>query len=94
MIPVTGGHCDCSPRAPKNLATPLVTVFYVLCTFEYERTINAFQPEQKNIFFPIVQQPLVGHGLLITEASRSHSDTPHSTGLLWTGDQPIAETCT
>jgi hypothetical protein len=27
-------------------------------------------------------------------ASRSHSDTPHSVGLLWTGDQPVAETCT
>jgi hypothetical protein len=27
------------------------------------------------------QQPLVGHGLLIIEATRSHSDTPHSVGL-------------
>ena len=34
---------------------------------------------------------LVGQGLII-EASRSHSDTPHSVGLLWTGDQPDAET--
>ena len=25
-------------------------------------------------------------------ASRSHSDTPHSVGLLWTSDQPDAET--
>jgi hypothetical protein len=29
----------------------------------------------------VVQQPLVGHGLLIIEASRSHSATPHSAGL-------------
>jgi len=29
---------------------------------------------------------------LIVEASRSHSDTPHPVGLLWTGDQPDAET--
>ena len=29
-------------------------------------------------FFPMAQQPLVGQGLLIIEASRSHSDTPHS----------------
>jgi hypothetical protein len=28
------------------------------------------------------------------EASRSHSDTPHSVGLLWTSDQPVAETST
>jgi len=34
---------------------------------------------------PIAQQPLVCQGLLIIEASRSHSDTPQSVGLLWTG---------
>jgi hypothetical protein len=27
-------------------------------------------------------------------ASRSHTDTPHSVGLLWTGDQPDTETST
>jgi len=31
------------------------------------------------------------HSLLIIEAARSHSDTPHSLGLLWTSDQPDAE---
>jgi hypothetical protein len=31
----------------------------------------------------MAQQPLVGQGLLIIEASRSQSDTPHSVGLLW-----------
>jgi hypothetical protein len=40
------------------------------------------------------QQPLVGQGILIIEASRSHSDTSHYVGLLWTGDQPDAETST
>jgi hypothetical protein len=40
----------------------------------------------------MVQQPLVGHGLLTVEASRSYSDTPHSVGLLWTKDKLIAET--
>jgi hypothetical protein len=30
--------------------------------------------------------------LLIIEASRSFSDTPQSVGLLWTSDQPDAET--
>jgi hypothetical protein len=34
----------------------------------------------------------VGHDVLIHEFSRSHSDTPHSVGLLWTSDQPNAET--
>jgi hypothetical protein len=37
---------------------------------------------------------LSGLGLLIYEASRSHSGTPHSVGLLWTSDQPDAETST
>ena len=34
----------------------------------------------------------VGQGLLIVDASRLHSDTPHFVGLLWTSDQPDAET--
>jgi hypothetical protein len=42
----------------------------------------------------MVQQPFVGQGLLIIEASRLHSDTPHSVGLLWTSDQLDAETST
>jgi len=32
-----------------------------------------------------------GQGLFIIEASRSHSDTPHSVGLLWTSDELDAE---
>jgi len=42
----------------------------------------------------MAQQPPVGQGLLIIEASRSHSDTPNSVGILWTSDQPDAETST
>jgi hypothetical protein len=42
----------------------------------------------------MAQQPLVGQGLLIIEASQSQSDTPHWVGLLWTSDQPDAETST
>jgi len=41
-----------------------------------------------NIFFSIAQQPLVGQGLLIVEASQTHSDTSNSLGLLWRSDQP------
>jgi len=36
----------------------------------------------------------IGPGILINEASRSHSDTPHSVGLLRRSDQPDAETST
>ena len=46
------------------------------------------------IFFPMAQQLLVGQGLLMIEGLRSHSDTPHSVGLLWKSDRPDAETST
>jgi hypothetical protein len=39
----------------------------------------------------MAQQPLVGQSLLIIEDAPSHSDTPHSVGLLWTSDQPDAD---
>jgi len=41
-----------------------------------------------NLFFPLYES------LLIIEASRSHTDTSHSVVLLWTSDQPVAETST
>jgi len=44
--------------------------------------------------FRLTQQPYSGLGRLIVEVSRSHADTPHSVGLLWTRDRPIAETYT
>ena len=47
-----------------------------------------------SIFFTMAQQPLAGQGLLIMKDSLSYSDTPHSVGLLWTSDQPDAETST
>ena len=47
-----------------------------------------------DFFFFVEPQPLVNQGLLITESSRSYSDTPHSPVLLWTSDKPLAETST
>ena len=40
----------------------------------------------------MAQQLLVGQGLLIIEASQSHSYTWHLVVFLWTGDQPVAVT--
>jgi hypothetical protein len=40
----------------------------------------------------MAQKLLADQGLLIIEASRSLSDTSHSVRLLWTSDQPDAET--
>jgi hypothetical protein len=37
-------------------------------------------------------QPMGGQGLFVFEAERSRSETRHSPGLLWTSDQPDAET--
>jgi hypothetical protein len=52
------------------------------------------QKSQSFSFFPpMAQQPLVGQGLLIFVATRSHTDAPpQSVGLLWTSDQPDAKT--
>jgi hypothetical protein len=44
--------------------------------------------------FTMAQQPTVGQGLIIIEASLSHTDTLQSVGLLWTSDQSVAETST
>ena len=41
----------------------------------------------KYFFLRRRDSPPVGQGLLITEDSLSHSDTPQSVGLLWTSDQ-------
>ena len=46
-------------------------------------------------FFLHVSTAIIGHGLLILEVSRSHTQThTHSVRLLWTSDQPDAETST
>jgi hypothetical protein len=45
-------------------------------------------------FFQWRNSPQWGQGILIIRASRSHSDTPHLIGLLWTSDQPGAEAST
>ena len=45
-----------------------------------------------NLIFSVTRQPLLDLGFLVIEVSRSHSDTPHSVGILWTSDQPVAET--
>ena len=44
-----------------------------------------------SIFFSMGRQLLVGQGLLIIKSLRSHSDIPHSIGLLWKRDRPEAE---
>ena len=52
------------------------------------------KPKYNMKFFLMARQPLVGQGLVIVEASQSHSDTRQTLGLLWTSDQPDAKTST
>ena len=49
--------------------------------------------ENSFFIFHVLTSPM-GLGILIVEISRSHSDTPHSVGLLWQSDQPDVETST
>ena len=42
----------------------------------------------------MAQQPPVGQGLFTVEAARLDSDTAHSVEILWTSNQPDAETST
>ena len=51
-------------------------------------------PLPNRFFFTIVQQPLVGQGLLIIEGIWFHSDTAQTVELLWTSDHSDAETST
>jgi len=47
----------------------------------------------KLISVTVITAPM-GLGFLNIEVSRSHTDTSHSAGLIWTSDQPVADTCT
>jgi hypothetical protein len=75
-----------------------VIPFTYLILVEISRVVTCylyiFETISKYYFFPVAQQSLLGQGVLVIEASRSHSDTPHSVGLLWTTDQPDAKTST
>jgi hypothetical protein len=67
----------------RYFSFPLSVSFHQCSTF-----INS-SPTDAVFLFTMAQQPLVRHGLLIIADSRSHS-----VGLLWTSDQPDAETST
>jgi hypothetical protein len=53
---------------------------------------NKYQVINRWLFLPWSKSPLAGQGIIFVKTSRSHSDTPHSVGLLWTNDQPDAKT--
>jgi hypothetical protein len=97
-LPPTSSDTACRMKSSKTPPPPKISFgrSYSI-TGEWYRPIRVETSIycSRNISFrPMAQQPLVAQGLLIIEASRSHSDTPHSVGLLWTRDQPDADTPT
>ena len=69
------------------LAVVAGVYFQLYVSNPFNKLIISYSP-------PVAQQPLVGRGLLIIEASQLHPDTPRSVGLLWTSYQSVAETST
>jgi hypothetical protein len=68
---------------------PRLPYIYMVWCWKKQRNCSTFY-----LSFLVAQQPKLGPGRLLLEVSRTHSDTPHSIGLLWTSDQPDAETST
>ena len=81
------------------LSARIGLVFLCVCPSSHVAFLPIVRPQgalcsNLLISFTMAQEPPVGQGLLIIEDSRSHSDTPHSVGLLWTSNQPDAEAST
>jgi len=77
---------DNPPASRAEVMCPTVPcAFMVWCLIKHREGLTC-------TLISMAQQPTVGEGVLIVEVSRSHSDTPHSVGLLWTGNQPDAVT--
>jgi hypothetical protein len=75
-------------RFQNNNARGLVVIQCTIKSKTIKMNLNSV------FIFALGQQPPVDQGLLIIEASWTHSDTPHWVGLLWTSDQSDAETST
>jgi len=66
--------------------------FYIRTKYpKSPRFTKVIRTKRKKEFSSWCNSPLVRQGPLIIEASRSHSNTPHSVGLLRTTDQPDTE---
>ena len=83
FIPTKLNFIQCTKR--------YIFVAYETYTLTGFRTVNNYV----NACLFLGRQPTVGQGLLIHEVSKfTQPDAPQSVGLLWTSDQPIAETST
>jgi uncharacterized membrane protein HdeD (DUF308 family) len=77
-------------KTNRRVSTKHLGVFEVLFVFILFNNVFNSYASISSIFFH-GSTALVGQGLLIVQALQSHSDTPHSVGLLWTSDRPKAE---
>jgi len=75
----------------SNTRKSLRTAYWIISSSNNNNNNNN---NNKLHFLSLAQQPLLNQDLLIIKASRSHSDTQSSVGLLWTSDQPIPKTYT
>jgi len=74
----------------ERLNLSLTLLHFWLVTFPLVSVLFPLRPPP----LPMAQQPLVGQDRLFVTVSPSYSEAPHSVGLLWSSDQPVAEVCT
>jgi hypothetical protein len=95
-----------TPKIKSHYVLPKLRKIQPICSTNIkENSINqnVYYPRSSHLyrrinimfyFSFIAHQSMVGLVLIIISASRSHSDTSHPAGLLWTSDQSDAETST
>ena len=81
------GRSNTSPCIWRNVSGGTVNI-------EYSSLSNRLIDHYKIKLLFMTQQLLAGQVLFICRVSLSHSDKPHSVGLLWTSYQPDVETST
>jgi hypothetical protein len=98
--------CKCFVYLTRNsrlVTLPLQAEICALLGCYAESSDNPSPTFRDNVSVPFLRaknpkfldfSTLVGLVLQIIEVSWSHSDTPHSVGLLWTSARPVAETST
>jgi hypothetical protein len=79
------------------LTSILGNLFFIICFWDaflprLNQNFTQMRFSFKFLFYYCATAP-VGQGLII-DNSPSHTDAPHSVGLLWTSDQPDEETST
>ena len=93
------GWSRLEPGCSTNMMMTMMMIFLSCFSVSMQTDWTSLRKKRScwpfiSFFSPMGQQPLVGQVLLIIEASLSHSDTPHSVGLLWKSDQPDVEAWT